>query len=161
MCRCTHECFRQSNNTPSVPINSIQFPLWDVPSFLYIPKIATFYNIKHYYTHYILPLSPFYNNKNTITPTTLLHYLKSIIKKYVGPTTLPTFHLTLLISYTFSWSPCPIPMYIIHWDGGSICVCINRTRVDLFYSIFSRYQVKLIRGFESSSNISNFCRLKF
>ena len=106
-------------STPSVPINSIQFPFWDVPSFLYIPKIATFYNIKHYYTHYILPLSPFYNNKNTITPTTFLHYLKSIIKKYMGPTTLPTFHLTLLISYTFSWSPCPIPVYITHWDGGS------------------------------------------
>ena len=26
----------------------------------------------------------------------------------------------LPISYTFSWSPCPIPTYIIHWDGGSI-----------------------------------------
>ena len=90
-----------------------------VPSFIYIPKIATFNNIKHYSTHYILPLSPLYNNKNTITPTTLLHYFKSIIIKYGAPTTLPTFHLTLLISHTFSWSPCPIPMYIIHRDGGS------------------------------------------
>ncbi|WOG98596.1 hypothetical protein DCAR_0417940 [Daucus carota subsp. sativus] len=115
------ECLeiRNFRYTLSVPINSIQFP-WDVPSILYIPKIAIFYNIKHYYTHYILPLSPFYNNKNTITPTTFLHYLKSIIKKYMSPTNLPTFHLTLLISYTFSWSPCPIPMYITHWDGGSM-----------------------------------------
>ena len=36
------------------------------------------------------------------TATTLLHYPKFIIKKYVGPITLPTFHLTLPISYTFS-----------------------------------------------------------
>ena len=100
--------------TPSVPIISIQFPFWDVPSFLYIPKIATFHNIKHYSTHYILPLSLFYNNKNTITPTTFLHYLKSIIKKYVGPTTLLTFHLTLLTFYIFSWSPCPNQMYSIY-----------------------------------------------
>ena len=72
--------------TPSVPINSIQFPFWDVPSFLYIPNIVTFNNIKHYYTHFFLPLSPFYNNINTITPTIFLHYLKSIIKyKWVPP----------------------------------------------------------------------------
>ena len=72
--------------TPSVPINSIQFPLWDVPSFLYILNIVTFNNIKHYYTHFFLPLSPFYNNINTITPTIFLHYLKSIIKyKWVPP----------------------------------------------------------------------------
>ena len=32
---------------------------------------------------------------------------------------LPTFHLTLLIFYTFSWSPCPNQMYITGWDGES------------------------------------------
>ena len=75
-------------------------------SFIYIFKITIFYNIKHYYTHYILILSLLYNNKNTITPTTLLHCLDFIsIKKYVSPTTLLTFHLTLFIFYTFFWSP--------------------------------------------------------
>ena len=33
------------------------------------------------YTNYFPTLSPFYNNKNTITPTTFFHYLHSIIIK--------------------------------------------------------------------------------
>ena len=37
----------------------------------------------------------------------------------MGPTTIPTFHLTLLISYTISWSPCPNHLYTNDWDGGS------------------------------------------
>lgn len=36
--------------------------------------------MKQYYTHYFIPLSPFYNNINIITPATFLLYLKSTIK---------------------------------------------------------------------------------
>ena len=106
--------------TPSVPMNCIQFPFWDVPPIVYIPKVVNFYNIKYHYTNYILPLSSFDNNINTITPTTFLHYLKSIIKYKWVPPLYPTFHLTLLLSYTLFWSPCPNHLYTNGWDGGSI-----------------------------------------
>ena len=50
-------------NAPSVPLIFYTLSFLNVPSFLYISKIVTFYNIKHYYTCYFVPLSPFYNNK--------------------------------------------------------------------------------------------------
>ena len=72
--------------TPSITCICIQFFFWNVPPIVYISKVVNSYNVKHHYTNYFLPISPFYNNRNTITPTNFLHYLKSIIKyKWVPP----------------------------------------------------------------------------
>ena len=67
-------------STPSVPFYVTLIPFWDVPKRMNLQYLLFLNTTFHYYTHYFLPLSLFYNNINTITPTIFLHYLKSIIK---------------------------------------------------------------------------------
>ena len=43
----------------------------------------------------------------------------------MAPITILTFYPTLLISYPFSWSPCPSHLYTNDWDGGSTYLIIN------------------------------------
>ena len=118
-------CKGEKDLTPSVPMNCIQFPLWDVPPIVYVPKVVNFYNIKHNYTHYFPPLSPFYNNINTITPTTLLHYLKFIIKYKWVPPLYPLF--IQLYSFLTQFLGLRVP---------TICIQMTGTEGVYFFSIY-------------------------
>ena len=85
------------NRTTCVQIYSLRPILIDTYFFLGRPKKneppITLTIFEHYFSllhPLLLPLSLFYNI-NTITPTTFLHYLKSIIKILMDSITLPTF----------------------------------------------------------------------
>ena len=74
----------------------------------------------------------------------------------MGPTTIPTFHLILLISYPISWSPCPSHLYTNDWDGRSKNLLqyismssklnFNCTNVLVDFQWFALCQLDILKG---------------
>ena len=125
------------NDTLFIPINFIHFFFY-ISSFLYIPKIAIFYTIKHYYTHYILPLSQFYNNKNIITPAILLHYLilppsHQVLYSFLFGMSHPILYIPKLTKNS-QWVP-PLPNFSSLFTLLLLPFHTTFTPLSLFYSL--------------------------
>ena len=124
----------------------LHFLFWDVPPIVYILKVVNFYNIKHLYTNYFLPLSPFYNNINTITPTTFLHSLKSIIK-YIYRSHHYTHFSSNFTHFLHNFLISVCQPFVYKWLG-------RREYVISRFSIFFDCKVKY-KNREQEHNLSN------